>query len=207
MTLLIIPALAAALAAPPPLTAQQAGQVRCVAALAIVANDQERGAQGWDGIPPLSTRGAHFAGTVGESLMKAGARTREQVRDEMVGAVAALQKKGTAGLTPDTVKSCIALMDKVDPPAPRPKLAECAAMMALAYDDATRRKEIAGSTRDLAMIAAVLDSRARDQLRSEGKTEAEGDVAIGLAREKIEADAKAGKTLPDTAQCIDFAKP
>ncbi len=206
MSLILLPFLASALAAPPPLSVTQAEQLRCVGALAIVANDQERGARGWEELPPLAARGAHFAGTVGEALIKAG-RTREQVRDEMVRAVGALQQKGEAGLSTDAVKICIALMDKVDPPAPPPKLPECAAMMALAYDDATQRKEIAGSTRELAMIAAVLDSRARDQLRAEGKTEAESDIVIGLAREKIDAEAKAGKTLPDTERCLEYARP
>jgi hypothetical protein len=207
MLSLFIPALFAAAAVPPKLSAAQAAQVRCVGALAIVANDQERGAETWEDVPRLASRGAHFAGTVGERLIKDAGMTREQVRDAMVKAVATFQKGGEEGLDEKTVTACIALMDKLNPAPPAPSLPDCAAMMALAYDDATRRKEVAGSVRDLALIAAVLDARAREELRGQGKTEVENDAIIGLARERIEADAKAGKQLPDTEQCVAFAQP
>ena len=85
---LSLPAFAAA---PPPLTPEQNERVRCVAALAIVANEQERGVGDWDSLPPLKSRGSHFAGVVGDTLTGEGGRTREAVRDAILAAVADFQ--------------------------------------------------------------------------------------------------------------------
>lgn len=199
---------------PAALTPSQSEQVRCVAALAIVAHDQQSGGNDWLDLPPLAKRGAHFSGTVGEVLMKGSGRTRDQVRALIIDQVAGFQKSvdqqqiatGEA-LSRATVKSCIALMDKVDPPAPPPTLPRCAAALALAYDDTHRREGLSKSAKDLATFAAVLDSRAREELRANGKSEGEGDEAIGLAREALIADAKAGKDGPDMEQCFELAKP
>ncbi len=205
MLLLAIPTLfAAATSAPPPLTSGERAQVRCVAALAIVASEQQRGVNEWGNLPPLARRGAHFAGQVGETLVKAG-RTREQVREAMTGEVAAFQKAGD--LPADTVKQCIALMDKVDPPVPPPGLPQCAALVALAAKDAVRQDPKSDAATYLTGFAAVLDARARDDLQAQGKTIPESDIAMGLAREGIEADAKAGKPLPDLEACLEQARP
>jgi hypothetical protein len=213
MMMFLIPALLAA-ATPAALNSAQSEQVRCVAALAIVAHDQQSGGSDWANLPPLAKRGAHFSGTVGEVLMKTGGFTRDQVRGLIVEQVAQFQKAvgqqqiATGESLPRlTVTSCIALMDKVDPPAPPPTLPRCAAALALAYDDTHRREGLSKSAKDLATFAAVLDSRAREELRAGGKSEGEGDEVIGLAREALIADAKAGKEGPDIEQCFELAKP
>ncbi len=168
------------LAAPKPLALYQQERVRCVAALAIVANDQTRGVTSWGDVPPLQKRGAHFAGTVGQSLIDKNALTKEAVRSLFVAGVAAFQKKA---LSPETVQRCFALMNEIDAPA----LSDCAAMLSLAYDDQRLRSAVATDNRSLATYAAVLDGRARDELRKTGKTEAEADIIIGKARERYAA--------------------
>jgi hypothetical protein len=146
--------------------------------------------------------------------MKASGRTREQVRGEIVSAVEGFQKAANEQqvatgerLSRATVTICLALMEKVDPPAPPPSLPQCAAALALAYDDTHRREGLSKSAKDLATFAAVLDSRARTELRAAGKSEGEGDEAIGLAREALIADAKVGRDGPDMEQCFELAKP
>lgn len=206
MPLFLIPTvLAAANPLPPPLDAGRTAQIRCVAALAIVASEQRRGINDWGDLPPLAKRGAHFSGTVGEALLKNPGMTREQVRDAMIAGVAQFQK--AEELPRETVTSCIALMDKVDPPAPPPSLAECAGTIGLAADDAQKSAPGSANSRLLAAFAAVLNSRARDELRASGKTEVENDTILGRAREKLSADIKARRATPDVEACLELAKP
>ncbi len=195
--------------APAPLTPAQSEQVRCVAALAIVAHQQQDPANNLGDIPPLQKRGAHFAGTVGTALIARGARTKEAVRDLFVAGVASFQK---AKLPRETVTSCIALMNRVDPPAPPPTLTQCAAMMALAYDDVRLREGMGTDARSLATYAAVLDNRARTELRAAGKSDSESDVVIGLARETLKAKidlatSKGEEPDLDFDGCFAMAKP
>lgn len=206
---LTLPALAAAA---PPLTAEQKERVRCVAALAIVANEQERGVGDWNSLPPLKSRGSHFAGVVGESLTGEGGRTREAVRDAILAEVADFQKSGLNEIPPETAINCIALMDRIDPPPPPPGLTECAAMLSLVANQAREREGFSDNVKLLVTFATVLDSRARAKLRSEGKTEAENDVILGLKKEEFSKAAKSKRqdteTLgPDMAGCLELAKP
>ncbi len=173
-----------------PLSPDQKEQVECVAALAIAANDQQRGAPGWEGLPWLKDRGAHFAGLTGEAIMKETGRTREEVRSEILSAVAFIQQQtpqraNLQAVAKERVERCIALMDKLDPPPPRPAMLRCAALSAIAYEDVRAREGNSNTAKQLGLIAGILSSHAHDELRSEGKTDAEGDVALGLEKEKI----------------------
>jgi hypothetical protein len=214
----LVPALALALslpafaAAPPPLTPEENERVRCVAALAIVANEQERGVGDWDSLPPLKSRGSHFAGVVGDSLTGEGGRTREAVRDAILAAVAEFQKSGVNELPAQTAIACIELMNRVDPAPPPPDLTECAAMISLVAQQSRESEGFSDNVKLLVTFATVLDSRARAKLRSEGKTEAENDVIIGLKKEEFSKAAKSkrrgAETLgPDMAGCLELAKP
>jgi hypothetical protein len=218
MKRLLVPALAFALtipafaAAPPPLTVEQKERVRCVAALAIVANEQERGVDDWDSLPPLKSRGSHFAGVVGESLTGEGGRTREAVRDAILAAVADFQKSGVNEIPAETAINCIELMNRIDPPLPPPGLTECAAMVSLAAKQTRESEGFSDNVKLLVTFATVLESRARAKLRSEGKTEAENDVIIGLKKEELSAMAKSKRKGdeaigPDMAGCLELAKP
>jgi hypothetical protein len=185
---LVLPTLAAA--PPAPLSPAQSERVTCVAALAIAAHDQQRGAPGWEGLPWLKDRGAHFAGLTGEAIMKETGWTQVEVRAEILKAVATIQKETPAkanlqSIAKDRVQTCIALMDTLDPPPPLPGLTRCAAIAALAYEDEKAREGNSNAAKQLGLIAAVLSSYAHDALRGDGKTEAEGDIAIGLEKEKI----------------------
>jgi hypothetical protein len=193
-----------------PLTPDQAAQIRCVATLAIVANDQARGARGWEGFPDVRKTGAHFAGITGVALMKSTSRTREEMKAEFVRAVAALQAQPADTDVKGQARSCITLMARLDPPPPPPEPIRCAAMAALAYDDPATRGTNPTLARNLGNIAAILSNKAREKLRAAGKTEAEGDVAIGLERDKLIAALKAQRALGEDGQldlepCVDLA--
>ncbi|MBA3896191.1 MAG: hypothetical protein H0X36_03445, partial [Sphingomonadaceae bacterium] len=92
----ILLALAVAAAALPPPPPEQAADIRCVALLAIVANEQTRGT-GWTSTPPLADDGARYSDVVGTELMKATGRTKEQVRALFVAAVAGFQSAAVRG--------------------------------------------------------------------------------------------------------------
>ena len=200
-----------------PLNADQAKRIRCVAALAIVASGQERGAGNWDDYPPLAADGATFAGIVGEAVMKETGRTREAVRDAILSAVAALQKQAKDSADPDALAHaeadrCLPVLRAAVPEKPRPTLPQCAIYVALAYDEVRAREGASTTAKDLATIAAVLDHRAREMLKGEGKSEPESDEAMGREKERImketKAAADAGTAVDvDFPWCVALAKP
>lgn len=199
MSLLLF--LAAAAASP-----THAEQIRCVAALAIVASEQERGqaeALAW---PALGGDGARFAQLTGERVMAETGRTKEAVRDDILAAVATLQREaqadgGAAPLPGELVGGCIEMMRAAVPP---PTLPVCAGLVAIAYDAAHARDGLSPEAKDLATVASVLGFRAREQLRAEGRSESEIDRAMTLAREGLAA----GTTPePDISACAELARP
>ena len=188
---LTLPTLAAG-PAPAPLTVGQTERIRCVAALALVANDQQRGAPGWERFPWLPERGKHFAGVTGDALVTETGRDREAIKTEILTAIAVLQKTPKPA-TEAIVRSCIALMDRLDPPAAQPTLPQCAAMVALAYQEVSGREGNSRAAKELSNIAAILDGKAREQLLAEGKSGTESDVIIGMEKEAMIAQAKVNR--------------
>jgi hypothetical protein len=190
---LLIAAPLAAVANSPPtsLNTDQAEQVRCVAVLAVASYEQQRGAPGWAGFPWLPVRGKKFSGIVGDTLVKDAGLSRDAVKAQIVDQVAALQRRVNPGLELQTlVRSCIPLMDKLVPPKAPPSLPVCAAVVALAAQDATAADAGSVQARQLSNVAAILDAKAREELRMGGNTERENDVILGLEREKIVAQSK-----------------
>ena len=196
---------------PPALTLEQAARLKCVAGLAIIANEQSRGVGGWEDIQNLSGKGAKFAALVGEALMKDSGRTREMVRSDMIAAVAALQTEGATSAEPDSmlrdlVQPCVAMMEAALPP---PSFPTCAAMLSLAYDEVYKREGLSKTAKDLATFAAVLNSRAREELRADGKSEVETDMEMGKARAAVEAQTKRTRSNEglDFEACFELARP
>lgn len=198
-------ALAWAAVAPPALSAQHQQQLRCVALLAIVAGEQERRTAAALELPPLARDGARFAQVTGDAVVATG-RTREQVRDLILAEVAAAQKAaGAEGKLPvEEARSCAALAARVAPAPPPPDAVQCAGLMKLAADDVRRREGMSKTATDLITLASVLENRARTDLRAQGRTDAEGDRELGLAREAIQ---KTPDSAPDMEACVELAKP
>lgn len=210
-SLLIVALLAGSPALPP----ERQRQIGCVATLAIVASEQERrGATEW---PALKARGARFAQVVGEGVMKDAGWSREQVRDAILAAVAAHQKSTTAlgkpaDLPPSDIETCIALMEAVAPAPLPPTLPQCAAMLARAYDETHAREGLTSRAKDLKTLASVLDYRAREALRAEGKSGTEVDrtmvethgIIVAEAERRAADNVSAGL---DYGACIEMARP
>lgn len=196
----------AAVPAPLPLTSEQQQRIRCVAVLAIVAGEQQRRTAAALDLPPLDRQGARFAQAVGDAVMKESGRTREQVRDLILTQVkAAQQAAGPAAKLPiEEARGCVAVMNAVAPPLPPPGAVQCAGLLKLAADDVKRREGMSKTATDLITIAALLDDRARTELRAAGKTEAESDRDLTLAREAIAAKPE---TAPDMEACVELAQP
>lgn len=204
-------------AASNPLSASQQNHVQCVAVLAIIANEQQRGIGGWEDLPPLAIRGAKFSDRVIEGLAKDKSRKPDAARADIVAQVAALQSEAVSSGDASAVlraKSgpCLAMLDAEVPPPQPPTLPQCAAALAMAYDDEVAHQGLTKSARTLSIFAALLDGRAREALKAQGKTEAESDIAIGLEKEKLMAEfmASEGKGTQDRidfSACFEMARP
>lgn len=199
-------------AAPKPLNPDQAGQLRCVAALAIIANDQQRGTGDWAGYPVLTARGIKFSDAVAEALMKETGQSRDALKVEVLAQVAALQKDATEAAVRAAADPCIVMLDRVVPAPKPPTLPQCAAALGLAFEDTKASQGMTSATKTLAVFAAVLEGRARDEMKAAGRTEAESDIVIGLEKERLLAEYKAHRKQGrqdkiDYQACFDMARP
>ena len=199
-------AMALAAAPSPPLTDAQTRQVRCVAVLAIIAGEQQRRTPSALSLPPLARQGARFAQVVGDALVKDSGRSQEQVRDLILQQVAAIQKAAgrNAELPIAEAEGCVETMNALAPPLPPPSTVQCAGLLKLAADDVRKREGMSKTAMDLMTVASLLEDRARTELRAAGKSEAEGDKDLTLAREAIAADPK---SAPDMEACVELAQP
>ena len=193
---------------PEPLDESQRRDLSCVAVLAIIASEQERGVESALAYPLLSERGATYAGLVGQRIMADSGRTREQVREEILAAVAEQQAMAKNAADPDgrvrsEMATCLPLLDAAVPPRPKPDLTQCAGMLQLAYEEVHKREGLSKTAQDLKTLAAVLDSRARDQLRAEGLSGSESDIILTQGREAMLADARQRQSLGQGSH-LDF---
>lgn len=218
----IIPVLILALVQMPanqplPLSETHKRDLSCVAVLAIVASEQERGVMSALDYPLLTERGATYAGLIGQQIMGDTGKTKEQVRQDMLASVAAQQQKGRDAADADEaieaeIQQCLPLLDAAVPPPPKPDLNQCAGMLQLAYDEVHDREGLSKTAQDLKTLAAVLDSRARDKMRAEGLSGQESDILLTQSREAMLADAKqkeaAGQSSDlDFEHCFTLAAP
>ena len=221
MTRWIIPALllapSSAQAALLALDAEHKAQVRCVAVLAIVANEQQRGEGDWSGYPGLSIRGAKFSDFVANALMKEAGRSGPEARAEVLAKLSALQVESAQADDPiaflrEVADPCIMMLDRFVPPPKRPTLPQCAAALTLAFEDEKAHQGMSASARTLAVFSSVLDGRAREELKAAGKTEAESDVVMGLERERLLMEfkkhhKKGAQDKIDFQSCFEMARP
>lgn len=199
---------------PTGLTEEHRADLRCAAAFAIVASEQERGAPmaGW---PPLGLRGMRFFADVGARVVSEAGLTREQVRDVLTADVAAMQQQAVSAADPAAPLSavmppCIVRLDKAVPPLRTPDLLQCTAILGLAYEDVHAREGLSPAARDLATLASVLSSREREALVAAGKTGDAADRTLAEARDAMLAelsDGAGGVQKYDIAHCYDLARP
>lgn len=195
--------IAQAPAAPPPaFSAEQTRQLRCVAVLAIVAAEQDRRTAAALALPPLARDGARFAQIVGERVVADSGASQDQVRDRILAEVADVQAKATLPLA--EAEACVPLMNALAPPPPPADPLRCAAALTLAAEDARRREGMTKPVMDLIAIASAVEDRARAELRAAGRSGAESDRELGLAREAVAAEPARAPYLED---CVELARP
>lgn len=185
-------------ASPPPLTKPQRTKIHCVAALALVANDQERGAPGHTSYPWIVERGQRYSDAVRAAIAKESGRSDELIRADIEGAIGVLQLRAINSANPEAetrpiIEKCLAVLDQFEPPPPEPSRVRCAAMVALAQSEVQAREGNSKAAKDLSSIAAILDNKARLELTASGKSGTEADTIIGLEREAIIAEAKVNR--------------
>lgn len=211
MISLFIPAIFAA-ATPAPLNSDQTERLRCIAALAIIASDQQGGGSNWPTFPPLARRGAHFAEKMGQAVIAETGRSKEQVRDAILAEVAALQAKPGNSATTALGLTCFALMNELDPAPPPPERPYCAALASSAYDSVRAAEGNSGRAQSLGNISAMLAASARDELIEQGKAATEADAIVAEARAKLVRDSEslraAGKSeTADLEPCLELLQP
>lgn len=207
-------AAAAALAPAPDLSKLTLGHraaLKCAAVFAIVASEQQRGVDSALAFPPLAYRGREFFVRASAQVEDEAGLTRDQVRDLLVGDVAALQKQAADSKDPDgtvaaAMKPCSSLLDASIPPLEKPGPAACAAIFQVAFDEVHAREGMSDRAKDLKTLESVLEDRARKDLLAAGRTGTEADVAIEQARDSLKQD-KAGADRYDIETCYELAKP
>jgi hypothetical protein len=193
---------------PPAPTDIQQRDLSCVAVFAIIASEQERGVQTAFDYPLMEERGRTYMAQVGATIMSETGRSREQVAEAFVEAVAAQQAKVKHVADPGEVvdaemERCLPVLDAAVPPKPKPTLNQCAVMLQLAYEEIYGREGLSKTAQDLKTLAAVLDNRARERLRTEGYSGNETDITMTQSRESMLAEAEAAK-IKGEASTLDF---
>lgn len=186
----------------------------CAAAFAIVASEQRRGARAALAFPPLAARGREYFARFGARTMDATGAGRDAVRALLEAEVARLQRQAIAGGDADAtigaaLPPCLVRLDAEIPPLPKPTLAQCAAIMSLAYDELHAREGLSAAARDLKTLASVLESRERKALGAQGIAGNAADRRIAethdaMRRQALEAP---GVERYDLQTCYELAQP
>lgn len=189
------------------------GDLHCAAAFAIAASEQTRGSAAALALPPLAVRGKRFFADVGARAVEQGGMTQAAVRDLLVGEVTEMQRRAAADpdreLTAE-VKPCLARLDAAVPPLQTPDLAQCAAILTLAWEEERVKGADSPAARDLQTLAQVLSTRAREGFIAAGKSGDGADAAVEAARDAMRAEAASrpgGVDNYDIAHCYDLAAP
>lgn len=218
MTMAATP-LAAAPAPPPaagaPLSAATRSDLTCAAAFAVTASEQKRGVESALAFPSLGVRGKEFFVRAGARAMDEGKLTREAVRGLLEAEVARLQQQAAASASPDAtlaavMPGCLARLDASVATLAKPGLAQCTAIMQLAYEEVHASEGLSARARDLKILAAVLESREREALAAKGLSGEAVDKAVIESHDRMLAEAVAtgpGVDKYDIQLCYDLAKP
>ena len=186
--------------------------ISCAAAFAIVASEQDRGVESALAYPPLGVRGQQFFIDVGDRVMRETGLDREAVRDLLVEAAAALQRQAVEAHDPNAaldavMTPCLKRLVEVQGETATPDITECAAILAIARDALEAREGQSPAAKDMATLASVLESRARDELRAAGLSGNEQDQRLVETREKLEAAGEDQRSDLDYAACFELAAP
>ncbi|WP_298190867.1 hypothetical protein [Novosphingobium sp.] len=215
---LVTSPLAAAPGAPAVPDAALKADLHCAAAFAIAASEQARGSAAALALPALAVRGKRFFADTGARAVEQGGMTQEAVRALLIAEVTAMQRRAAADPAnpePDRelageVRPCLARLDAAVPPLQTPDLAQCAAILTLAWEEERTKGPDTAAARDLQTLAQVLATRARDAQIAAGKSGDGADAAVEAARDAMRAEVASrpgGVDNYDIRHCYDLAAP
>ena len=200
----------------PQLDAEQKAWLTCSAVFAIVASDQARGHESALVYPPLKVRGREYFVRFGAQTIDRTGASRDAVKVLLESEVERLQKLAAAtgdpqGTLARTIAPCLPRLDAEVPPLTRPTLAQCSAILSLAYEEVYAREGIAGAeARDLKILSAVVESRQRKALGEKGLTGDQIDKNVAEEHDRMLKEVLAsgpGVEKYDLQTCYDLAKP
>ena len=200
----------------PELNADQKAALTCSAVFAIVASDQARGEAAALRFPPLKVRGREYFVRFGAKTIDQTGASREAVKILLEGEVERLQTLAAQlgdpqGTLARTIEPCLPRLAAEVPPLAKPTLAQCTAIITLAFEEVYARDGIDGAqSRDLKILSAVLDSRQRKALEAQALSGNQIDKAIALEHDRMRKEAVAagpGIEKYDLQTCYDLAKP
>ena len=200
----------------PELDADQKARMTCSAVFAILASEQARGNAAALAYPPLKVRGREYFVRFGAQTIDQTGATREAVKVLLESEVERLQKLAAAtgdpqGTLARTIAPCLPRLDAEVPPLAKPTLAQCTAILTLAYEEVYARDGISGAeSRDLKILSAVLESRQRKALEAQGLSGDRMDRSIGEEHDRMLKEVVAsgpGVEKYDLQVCYDLAKP
>ncbi|MCA1662562.1 MAG: hypothetical protein LC648_10625 [Novosphingobium sp.] len=200
----------------PQLDPEQKAQLTCSAVFALVASEQARGEATALRHPPLKVRGREYFVRFGARTMDATGAGREAIKALLEGEVARLQQlalavQDPAGTLAREIQPCLPRLDAEVPPLPKPTLGQCTAILSLAAQEMLARAGLDDpKTKDLKILAAVLDSRHRKALQEAGESGAAIDRTLAEEHDamlKQALETGPGVEKYDLQTCYDFAKP
>lgn len=210
-------AVLSAQASPPvtalPLTQTHKRDLDCVAALAVVASEQEKANETAMEYPLVIERGRIYAGIVGQRVLDETGQSKEQVRQAILDAVTDQQALTSDVADPDMIieakmAACLPRLDTEVPLKKQPSLNQCAAMLQLAYEEVYSREKLSKTAQDLKTLAFVLDSRARENMKNKGYSGNESDAVLASIRENLIAAERSGTSEPLAIDhCFTLAAP
>lgn len=203
----------APLSAAPTAPADLRPDLHCAAVFAITASEQARGSAAALALPPMAVRGKRYFADVGERAVSMGGMTQDAVRNLLTTEVVQMQRRAAAD--PDKelaaeVKPCLPRLDAAVPPLQVPDLAQCAAIMGLAYDEERARGQQSAAARDLQTLAQVLATRARTAFITGGASGDGADAALAQARDAMQRevqDRPGGVDNYAITHCYELAAP
>ena len=199
------------------LTEDHKAALRCAAAFAVVATEQQRGEKAALGYPPLTSRGKEYFVRVAAQVMDQTGLARDAVRALLVQDVAEMQQQAGAIADPAgeiklVMRPCLDRLEKLVAPLKTPDLLECSAILTVAADEVHAREGMTPAAADLTTLATVLTTRAREAQIAKGQSGNEADTAVQLAREKVvkltaPGAPGGGADQYDIAHCYELSKP
>jgi len=182
----------------PALTEHDRHDLRCAAAVAVVAVMQARGDAAGRALPPLGIRGKRYFGLVGERIAAQTGLSAAAMHDVLADAARSVAHDGA----PAVAVSCLGELDAAVPPRPAPDAVACLAMLDVYADVLAARDANNALVPTLRRESAALAPAAHALMLARGLDAAGEATAIQHERARVHEAITGG---PATVDADDFA--